>query len=236
MILEPGYIVLTLVIMAMAGLASQNVKSTFTKYSQVPIRRRMTGYQTARHILDANGLHDVQVEAIQGELTDHYDPRKKVVRLSQPVYGSTSLSAVGVAAHEVGHAIQDQQGYTALKMRQGLFPIAAMGAQFGSTILMLAVMMVFMGPRDNPLVAIMGIAGLGLYSMAVLMHVVTLPVEFNASSRAMAALSQHGIINQEEYRGTKKVLNAAALTYVAQAVGAILMLLYYVMIIFGNRR
>lgn len=229
---DPMAMILMLVIMVMMGLAGKNVQATFQRYSQVPVRTRMTGAQAARYILDSNGLRNVAVERVSGHLSDHYDPRDKVLRLSDPVYNSTSLSAVGVAAHEAGHAIQDKDGYAALKLRQGIVPLANIGSQFGMILIMMGFFMMAVTTNLGYTVAL---AGLGLYGLTVLATLITLPVEFDASKRAMAQLSQYGIISSEESTNTKKVLNAAALTYVAAAVGAILTLLYYAWIIFGSR-
>ncbi|MBN2326637.1 MAG: zinc metallopeptidase [Candidatus Omnitrophica bacterium] len=225
MIFDPVYMLLMVFIMLMLGLASKNVQATFTKFSKVPIRNRMTGAQAARYILDSNGLQNVAIERVSGSLTDHYDPRSKVLRLSEPVYDSMSISAVGVAAHEAGHAIQEKTGYAPLMLRQGVIPLASFGSQFG---LFLVIIGFFVG-------AFLSWIGVALYGIAVLASVITLPVEFNASSRALAQLTQYGIVSSEEHTGTKKVLNAAALTYVAAALGAILTLLYYVMLLMGNR-
>ncbi|MGC9328070.1 MAG: zinc metallopeptidase [Candidatus Hinthialibacter sp.] len=225
MIFDPVYMLLTVFIMLMLGLASKNVQATFTKFSKVPIRNRMTGAQAARYILDSNGLQNIAIERVSGSLTDHYDPRSKVLRLSEPVHDSMSISAVGVAAHEAGHAIQEKTNYAPLMLRQGVIPLASFGSQFG---LFLVIIGFFVG-------AFLSWIGVALYSIAVLASIVTLPVEFNASNRALAQLTQYGIVSSEEYTGTKKVLNAAALTYVAAALGAILTLLYYIMLLMGNR-
>lgn len=225
MIFDPGYMLLTFFMLIVMGLASRNVQSTFAKFSQVPIRNRMTGAQAARYILDANDLRNVAIERVPGELTDHYDPRTKVLRLSEPVYDSMSVSAVGVAAHEAGHAIQDKTGYAPLMLRQGVIPLASFGSQIG---LVLVILGFFVG-------TFLSWFGIALYAVAVLASIITLPVEFNASNRALAQLTQYGIVSSEEYTGTKKVLNAAAMTYLAAALGAILTLLYYVMLLMNSR-
>lgn len=226
MYFDPQYMILTFFILIMMGVASRNVQHTFAKFSKVPIRNRMTGAQAARYILDANGLRNVAIERVSGDLTDHYDPRTKVLRLSEPVYDSMSVSAVGVAAHEAGHAIQDKTGYAPLMLRQGVIPLASFGSQFG---LFLVILGFFVG-------TFLSWFGIALYGVAVLASIITLPVEFNASSRALAQLTQYGIVSSEEYSGTKKVLNAAAMTYLAAAVGAILTLLYYISLLSGNNR
>ncbi len=234
MIFDPVYMMLVLILMLMMGAASSNVKNTFSKFSEVPVRRRMTGAQVARYILDSNGLKNVSIERVQGELTDHYDSSSKVLRLSDPVYNSPSISAVGVAAHEAGHALQDKSGYYALKLRQGIYPLASIGSNFGMFLIMIGIFAAFLTQASNVGFSI-ALLGLAMYACAVLFTLVTLPVEFNASKRALACLTQYGIVSQEEQTGTRKVLNAAALTYVASAVGAIMTLLYYAMIVFGSR-
>lgn len=231
MIFDPVYWILIIGIMAMMGLASKNVQSTFKKYSEVPIRVRMTGAQAARQILDRNGLQNIQVERVQGELTDHYDPQGKVLRLSQPVYDSASVSAVGVAAHEAGHALQDKSNYFPLRFRQGFYPLASIGSNLGMMLVFFGLIGTMILGQFGTLIAL---AGLGLYACAVFFTIITLPVEFNASSRAMQCLQSYGIVTSEEYSNTQKVLNAAAMTYVAAAVGAVLTLLYWAMLIMGQ--
>ncbi len=226
-----GFMIVSLIAMAIMGLASQNVQATFRRFSEVPIRRRMTGAQTARSILDMNGLHNVVVERVQGNLTDHYDPSNKVLRLSQPVYDSMSVSAVGVAAHEAGHAIQDKENYGPLRLRSGIVPLVNVTSTMGMWIIMAGLLLGGFSGGSFWLAFI----GLALYSTGVFFALITLPVEFDASNRAMAVLSQNGIINQEEYGNTKKVLNAAAMTYIAAALGAIIQFLYLAMILLGNR-
>ncbi len=226
------FFILMIIIMVVMGLASQRVKATFMRFSKVPNRRRMTGAQAARYILDSNGLTDVAVERVAGDLTDHYDPRSRVLRLSQSVYDNYSVSAVGVAAHEAGHALQDKTGYVPLMFRQSFYPIANIGSNFGMLLIFMGMVGIFILGDFGIMIAL---AGLALYACAVLFTIVTLPVEFNASKRALAALTQYGIVTQEEHEGTRKVLNAAALTYVAAAVGSVLTLLYYASIIMGGR-
>ncbi len=227
---DPGFLILSLLIAGMLGLASKNVERTFQKYHQVANRRRMTGAQVARQILDMNGLRDVAIERVQGKLTDHYDPRSRVLRLSQLVHDHPSVSAIGVAAHEAGHALQDKAGYFALKLRQGIYPLANFGSSFGMILIMIGLFTGMMSQGGNFTLAWIGVA---LYGCGVFFSIITLPVEFNASSRALAAITQNGIVTQDEYSGTRKVLNAAALTYVAAAAGAILQLLYLVMMLLG---
>lgn len=193
--------------------AQMKVQSTYHKYSQVASKRGMTGADVARYILNQNGLHDIPVERVAGELSDHYDPRSRVVRLSAGVYSSTSLAALGVAAHEVGHAVQHDTGYLPLYIRNTIVPVT----QFGSCLAMpLFFIGLFMG---SPMLAEVGVI---LFSAIVFFQIVTLPVEFNASSRALATLSGEGFLDETELKGTRKVLSAAALTYVAAALMAVL--------------
>lgn len=227
-------LLLMLGVMALMAFASRGVQASFQKYSQVPIRSRMTGAQAARQILDANGLQNVAIERVAGQLTDHYDPQKRVLRLSSVVYDQPSVASVGVAAHEAGHALQHKNGYAPLMIRQGMIPIVNFGSAFGMNMIMVGMLALFF--LSQQLGFMIGIIGLALYSLAVLCSIITLPVEFNASSRALACLNQYGIVSSEEHSGTKKVLNAAALTYVAAAVGSVLTLLYYASFFLGGNR
>lgn len=224
---DPTYI-LVLIGAVICLLASARVKSTFHKYNQVRSMSGMTGAQAAERILNSAGIYDVNIQHISGDLNDHYDPRNKVLSLSDSTYGSASVAAVGVAAHECGHAIQHQIGYAPLNIRSAIVPVA----NFGS---MIAWPMIFIGlfitSNTGTLLINLGII---CFSLAVLFQLVTLPVEFNASSRAVRILEDTGILGQEELRGTRKVLGAAALTYVAGAASAILQLLRLV-ILFGGR-
>lgn len=206
--------------------AQFRVKGTFNQFSKVRIHSGMTGYEAARRMLDSNGLYDVPVEPVRGALTDHYDPLKRVVRLSEPVYYESSISAVSVACHEVGHAIQHQQSYPMLVLRHRMFPIV----NFASG---LAPFMLIAGF----LFQVSGLIGLGIifFSAAVAFQLVTLPVEFNASNRARDLMISEGFITNDEERGVAKVLNAAALTYVAAALISLLELLKYIMIFANNR-
>ena len=187
----------------------------------------MTGADAARRLLNSQGIYDVTVRAVAGELTDHYDPRTRTVNLSQPVYGATSISAIGVAAHECGHAMQHNEGYAPLRFRSALVPVANFGSAISWPMILIGVMI---GGLGSPLVEI----GILLFSLAVLFQLVTLPVEFNASARAVRLLDSQGILVGDEVSGTRKVLSAAALTYVAAAATSILQLLRLV-ILFGGR-
>lgn len=196
----------------LAMYAQTKVKTTFERYSKVAASSGMTGAKAARAILESTGASHVDVEMIEGNLTDHYDPRKKVLRLSRSVYSGGSLASLGVAAHEAGHAIQHAVGYVPLNIRHSLVPVA----NFGST---LAFPLFLIGLFIHPSLAR---AGIYLFAAVVLFQLVTLPVEFNASSRAMVALERGGYITRQEVKGTKAVLDAAALTYVAAALVGIL--------------
>ncbi|TBL81319.1 zinc metallopeptidase [Paenibacillus thalictri] len=218
--------ILILIAFGLSLWASFRVKGTFNKWSEVPVASGMTGYEAARRMLDANGLYDVPVEPVQGRLTDHYDPVQRVVRLSEPVYYESSISAVSVACHEVGHAIQHKVHYPMLVLRHNMFPVV----NFASGV---APLMILAGLFFQQFNFLLGL-GIIFFSAAVAFQVVTLPVEFNASSRARELMVAEGYISNEEERGVAKVLNAAALTYVAAALISILELLKYVMI-FNNR-
>ncbi|MFS0822973.1 zinc metallopeptidase [Bacillus sp. 1P02SD] len=207
--------------------AQIKVKSAYKKYSQIPSSSGMTGAEVARRILDQNGLYDVRIEETPGLLSDHYDPRTKVVRLSTNNYYGNSIAGAAVAAHEVGHAIQDQQDYAFLRFRHALVPVANIGSNF-SWILIIAGIIFTM---SNLI-----LVGIIFMAAAVLFQLVTLPVEFNASSRAMNEIVSAGVIRNDEERETKKVLNAAALTYVAAAAVAVLELLRLILIYTGMTR
>lgn len=222
---DPTYI-LILIGALLSMWASSRVKSTFARYDRVRNIRGITGAQAAETILHQAGIYNVSVQRISGSLTDHYDPAAKVLRLSDSVFGATSVAAIGVAAHECGHAIQDQQDYVPLRIRTSLVPIC----NFGSTISWPLILIgVFMG--WNQLLIRTGII---LFFAVVLFQLVTLPVEFNASSRALKILSSTGLLQGDENEGAKKVLSAAALTYVAGAAASILQLLRLI-ILFGGR-
>ena len=209
-------------------IASAGVKSTYRKYSRYRSMSNMTGAQAAERILNSAGIYDVSIRHVSGNLTDHYDPRNKTLNLSDSVYGSTSVAAVGVAAHECGHAIQHQKNYAPLTIRGALVPVA----NFGSTISWPLILIgLFFTSNTGTLLINLGIL---CFSFAVIFQLVTLPVEVNASRRALKILGNTGILNSEELPMTRKVLKAAALTYVASAAAAILQLLRLV-ILFGGR-
>ena len=221
--------ILVLIGVAICLLASSRVNSVFRRYSTVRSRSGLTGREAAERILRANGIYDVTVRHIPGNLTDHYDPRNKTLGLSDSTYGSASVAAIGVAAHECGHAAQHATGYAPLKFRGALVPVA----NFGSTLAWPLILIGLFLRSDTAVIFInMGIL---LFSAAVLFQLVTLPVEFNASSRAVKVLETTGMLYPEEIRQTKAVLGAAALTYVASAASAILQLLR-LLLITGRRR
>jgi Zn-dependent membrane protease YugP len=207
--------------------AQFRVKGTFNKWSQVPATSRLTGAEAARRMLDSNGLYDVPVEPIAGSLTDHYDPSHRAVRLSEPVYYESTISAISVACHEVGHALQHKQRYPMLSIRHFMFP----AVNFASGVAPFLIMAGLFFQQFNSLLLV----GILFFTAAVAFQIITLPVEFNASNRAKDIMVSQGFITNEEKRGVSKVLNAAALTYVAAALISLLQLLKYVMI-FNNRR
>lgn len=223
---DPTY-VLVLIGVILSMIASAKLNSTYSRYSRVGSRCGMTGAEAARQLLARQGIYDVQVRRVAGNLTDHYDPRTKTVNLSDSVYGATSIAAIGVAAHECGHAMQDAEGYSPLRLRSSLVPVANLGSQLCWPLIIIGLLM-----GGSPLLIKIGIL---LFSMAVLFQLVTLPVEYNASHRAVTLLDETGILAGQEVGQTRQVLNAAALTYVAAAAGAILQLLR-LLLLFGDRR
>jgi Zn-dependent membrane protease YugP len=220
------YLVLIVPTLILSMYAQYLVKSTFSKYSKVRCSRNISGKDVAAYLMKQNRIGDVAIEPIGGSLTDHYDPSAKVLRLSEPVYGKTSIAAIGVAAHETGHAIQHAVSYGPLALRSGLVPVANIGSSFGPILAMIGIVF------SLPLLINLGII---VFSGAVLFYVITLPVEFNASARAIAILRNNRVLNESELAGVKKVLTAAALTYVASALTAI-MSLVRLLLIRGRRR
>lgn len=224
---DPTYF-LVIIGVILSLLASAKVKSTFSKYSKVRSMSGMTGAQAAEKILNSQGIYDVTVQRISGNLTDHYNPTDKTLSLSETVYSNTSVAAIGVAAHECGHAIQHAQGYAPLSFRSALVPVA----NFGSSISWILIIIGLLINSRSSMALIY--AGIICFSLAVLFQIVTLPVEFNASSRALVLLEQTGILSESETGQTRKVLSAAALTYVAAAAASILQLLRLILL-FGGR-
>ncbi len=226
MYLDQYYLILVLPTILLSGLAQIMVKSTFAKYSNQASKKGISGAQAAQLLMRANNITNVSIERVAGQLTDHYSPTEHVLRLSEPVYGHTSIAAVGVAAHETGHAIQHDVGYAPLWLRSTLVPVANIGSQFGPVLAIAGLLLSF-----GVLIDI----GLVLFAASVAFYVVTLPVEFNASHRAIKILRSTGSLDEEELRGVKKVLTAAAMTYVASALTAIASFLRLVLIT-RNRR
>ena len=223
---DPTY-VLVLVGAVLCMAASAKLNSTYHKYAKIRCMSGMTGAEAAARILQNAGIHDVRIERVRGELSDHYDPKNKVLRLSDSTYGATSVAAVGVAAHECGHAVQHKQGYAPLKLRSALVPAANIGSRLGIPLILLGVLL----GLNSTLVQV----GIWVFALAVLFQIVTLPVEFNASSRALVMLQEYGITGGQETAYCRKVLGAAALTYVAGAASSVLQLLRLVLL-FGGRR
>lgn len=221
-----NYLIVTLLIAIFPTIASMKVQGAFNKYSRVRSMSGYTGEEAARRILMINGLANIHINPIQGSMTDHYNPVTKELGLSQTVYGHNTIAAISVAAHEVGHAIQDATGYSFLRLRHKIYPITNFASQLSIPMILLGAII----PMFDVLIPI----GIVLFGATTVFSLVTLPVEFNASSRAVKALSTSGILAPEELEGAKEVLNAAALTYVAAAATSILMLLR-LLLMFGNR-
>jgi len=234
--MSPEYMLLSLIGMALVFIPQMLVMGTYKKFAKVQAANNLTGADVAKNILKYAGINNVEVVPVQGQLSDHYDPSQKVVRLSEDIYYGKSISSYGIAAHEVGHAMQDFQGYLPMKLRAGIFPAVQAGQMLGPFLLMaglgLRYVAGFGGFTD--LIALTGIA---LYGAVVVFHIVTLPVEFNASFRAIKVLADGGyLVDNNEVNGAKAVLSAAALTYVATALYALMELLYWVWVFFGRNR
>jgi len=214
--------------------ASNKVKSNYMKYSRVRSRRGMSGAQVAAALLSVNGIKDVKIERTKGQLTDHYDPRTKTVRLSEGIHDSSSLAALSVAAHEVGHAVQHNQNYGPLALRASLVPMANLGTSAGVWLFMIGMFMASFA--QSPFGSGIMLIGILMFAAAVAFQLVTLPVEFNASNRAMQMLADNNFLENDEIRPAKKVLDAAALTYIAAAATAMAQLLRFVFIFMNRRR
>ena len=227
MFFDSYYLILVVPTIILSLWAQIMVKSTFAKYSKISCSRRMTGQDSAALLLKANNIRDVSIESVGGSLTDHYDPSSKVVRLSQPVFGKNSIAAVGVAAHETGHAIQHALSWGPLALRSTLVPVANIGSMFGPYLAMAGLIF------SMPILLNLGIF---LFGGAVLFYVITLPVEFDASARAIAILRDNHVLTPDELKGVKKVLTAAALTYVASALTALMSLLRLILLSRSRRR
>ena len=216
-------------ILAMA--AQGKVSSTFNKYSRVQSHIGITGAEAARRIMEQNGIYDVSIERVSGNLTDHYDPSRKVLRLSDSVYSSSSIAAIGVAAHETGHAIQHARNYAPLSLRSLMVPLANIGSRLSMPLILIGLLFSFASSMGNTLITL----GIIFFGLSVVFTIITLPVEFNASRRAIACLDESRILYSDEIDGAKKVLSAAAMTYVASTVVALANLLRLI-VVFGNRR
>jgi len=224
------YIIISLPALLLGLWAQTKVKSSFAKYSRVRTTTGMTGAEVARRMLDQNGLPSVRIEQVRGNLSDHYDPSKNILRLSQGVYASPSVAAAGVAAHECGHAMQDKEKYGPLRLRSIMVPSVQIGSWLGPIIFVIGLLLNTQTGYD------VAMFGLLLFSATALFSLVTLPAEFNASKRAKAWLADSGVIYTSEMEGVNKVLDAAALTYVAAAAQSISTILYYAMILMGRNR
>jgi Zn-dependent membrane protease YugP len=225
------YLVLVLPCILLSLWASSNVNSTFKKYSKQFSSRGLTGAEAAQRVLNANGVRGVRIDRVSGNLTDHYDPRTNVIRLSDSVYNSTSTAAIGVACHEAGHAVQYAENYAPIKLRAAIIPLTNFGSKIAMPLILAGILFTYMGSFSDVLVY-MGIAAFGL---SLVFQLVTLPVEFNASRRAMETIESASLLTEAEQRGAKKTLTAAALTYVAATAVALAQLLRLIAI-FGNRR
>ncbi len=226
------FIVLVIPALLVATIASARVKSVFRTYSEVGNMRNITGGQAARTLLDRNGLNHIRVEGVVGELTDHYDPEHGVIRLSQPVYNQATISAVGVACHEAGHAIQHANDYTPLKIRNAIIPVTNFGSRLAVPLVIVGLLLSSVS-QYFILVAYLGILG---FVLSVVFQLVTLPTEYDASRRAMACIEEFGLLNEEEQAGAKKVLSAAAMTYLAALAVSLAQLLRLLLIVAGNNR
>ena len=227
--MDRGYI-LVIIAAIVSLIASTRVSSTYKKYSNKPTARNITAEQAARRILDSNGLSSVRIESVRGNLTDHYDPRSNVIRLSDTVRNSTSVAAVGVAAHEAGHAVQHSIGYFPIKLRNAIVPVANIGSMAGPYLILIG--LILSGGFSDILINV----GIWFFSFAVLFQLVTLPVEFNASRRAINTLEGDMYLESDEVPAVKKVLGAAAMTYVAAAAVSVANLLRFIMLAGGRRR
>ena len=231
---DPLWFVIMLPPFAFMIYAQAKVSSAFKKYSKIANSQRITGAEAARTLLRANGLNNVKVEGVKGRLGDHYDPRKKVLRLSPAVANTPSVAALGIVAHEVGHAVQDQVGYAFLRFRTSLVPAASLGSNLGFVFVILGFLIYLFSGSEFGSYAVL--AGIFLFSLAVLFSLITLPVEFNASNRARQMLRSTGMVSVQEYNGASAVLSAAAMTYVAATLQAVAQLFYFVLMFMGMRR
>ena len=225
------YLVLVLPCILLSLWASSNVNSTFKKYSRQYSSRGLTGAEAAQRVLMANGVRGVRIDRVSGNLTDHYDPKTNVIRLSDSVYSNTSTAAIGVACHEAGHAVQYAENYGPIKVRAAIIPLTNFGSKIAMPLILAGILMTFLGSFSDTLVYL----GIAAFGMSLVFQIVTLPVEFNASQRAMQAIEASNLLTAEEQRGARKTLKAAALTYVAATAVALAQLLRLI-VLFGGRR
>ena len=226
------YVVLVLPCILLSLWASNNVNSTFKKYSTQYSLRRITGAEAAQRVLSANGVRGVRIERVSGNLTDHFDPKTNVIRLSDSVYSNTSTAAIGVACHEAGHAVQYAENYAPIKLRAAIIPMTNLGSKLAMPLIMLGIVLSAFGGLSDGLVYL----GIACFGFSLVFQLVTLPVEFNASRRAMAAIESGNILTEEEQKGAKKTLRAAALTYVAATAVALSQLIRLIALFGGRRR
>ncbi len=224
------YLVLVLPCILLSLWASANVNSTFKKYSKQFSARRLTGAEAAQRVLMANGVRGVRIERVSGNLTDHYDPRSNVIRLSDGVYSNTSTAAIGVACHEAGHAVQYAENYAPIKVRAAIIPLTNLGSKIAMPLILAGILMTFLGSFSDTLVYL----GIAAFGMSLVFQIVTLPVEFNASRRALAVAEGSGQFSEEELRGIRRVLSAAALTYVAAMLVSLMSLLRLLLLVSGR--
>ncbi len=229
--IDMTYVILVLPFVLLSLWASANVNSTFKKYAKQHSVRHITGAEAAQRVLSAHGVRDVRIEKVRGNLTDHFDPKDNVIRLSESVYSSTSTAAIGVACHEAGHAVQYAESYGPIKLRAAIIPVTNIGSKLAMPLILLGLLFSAFGSISYGLVYL----GIACFSLSLIFQLVTLPVEFNASRRAMQTIASAEILTEEEQRGARKTLTAAALTYVAATAVALVQLLRLIML-FGGRR
>lgn len=228
------YLILVLPAVIFSLWASIRVNTTFKKYSKIRSMRGITGAEAARRVLDANGLQHIRIEQIPGNLTDHYDPRSDVIRLSESVYGNTSVAAVGVACHEAGHAVQYAENYAPVKIRAAIIPVTNIGSRLAIPLIILGILLNSLASAPEFLV--IAYIGVACYGLCTLFQLVTLPTEFDASRRALRCIESYGILGSEEIGGARRVLTAAAMTYVAALAVSLMQLLRLFLMVSGNSR
>ena len=226
------YLVIVLPCLILSLWASSSVNSTFQKYAKIHSSRNLTGAEAAQRVLNAHGVRGVRIERVSGNLTDHYDPKTNVIRLSDSVHSSTSVAAIGVAAHEAGHAVQYAQSYAPIKLRAAIIPITNIGSKLAMPLILAGILFSFLGSFSTMLVYL----GIAAFSLSLIFQLVTLPVEFNASRRAMETIENSGLLTTEEQRGARKTLKAAAMTYVAATAVALAQLVRLILLFGGRNR